>query len=290
LSFGSDDERWAAVMRRDRQADGMFYYSVVTTGVYGRPSCAARLARRENVRFFDTREDAERASFRPCGRCRPDEPTVGEQHAAAVARACRLIEFAHDMPTLDELADVARFSRFHFHRIFKAVMGMTPHEYVAMHRAERVREELSRSETVTEAIYRAGFNSNGNFYAASAWMLGMTPTSFRSGGQGTCIHFAVHERLPESVLVAATEKGVCAVLIGDDPRALVRELEDRFPQARLVAGDWRFTELVADAVGAAAPKRDLPAEVRGHPLRHGVWQALRNANASGWQLTHHAAS
>ena len=186
-----DDERWEAVVRRDRTADGKFYYSVRTTGVYCRPSCAARLARRENVRFHATCADAEQAGFRPCKRCRPNEAPLAERQAATVAAACRAIEEAEQLPSLEELAASAGMSRFHFHRVFKALTGVTPKAYADAHRAQRVRAELARAPTVTDAIYGAGFNSNGRFYGSSTELLGMTPTVFRSGGSGASIRFAV---------------------------------------------------------------------------------------------------
>src|SRR5215475_8367538 len=158
-SLFDDDARWKAVKRRDRAADGAFVYSVRTTGVYCRPSCAARLPRRDNVAFFRTCTDAERAGFRPCKRCRPNAPALADVHAGAVARACRLIEEAEEAPSLAALASAAGMSRFHFHRVFKAITGVTPKAYAAGHRGKRVREELSASDTVTEAIYGAGFNS-----------------------------------------------------------------------------------------------------------------------------------
>src|SRR5213079_297045 len=163
-AFCSDDERWEAVRRRDHAADGSFYYAVRTTGVYCRPSCAARLARRENVSFYATCAEAERAGFRPCKRCRPSEATLAERQAAAVAKACRLIEEAEELPSLDALAQAAGLSRFHFHRVFKAATGVTPKAYADAHRGRRVREELAHRNTVTEAIYGAGFNSSGRFY------------------------------------------------------------------------------------------------------------------------------
>ena len=184
-----NDACWSAVERRDRAADGTFVYSVRTTGVYCRPSCAARLPRRENVAFHQTCTDAERAGFRPCKRCRPNASTLAEVHAGAVARACRLIEEAEEAPSLEALARAAGMSRFYFHRVFKAVTGVTPKAYAAGHRGKRVREELSSGESVTEAIYGAGFNSNGRFYAAAPGLLGMTPTQFRSGGRGNVIRF-----------------------------------------------------------------------------------------------------
>ena len=277
-AFSTDDARWEAVRRRDRAADGVFYYSVLTTGVYCRPSCASRLARRDNVAFHATCEEAEAAGFRPCKRCRPTEVPPAERHAAVVAHACRLIEEAEEAPSLDALARTAGMSRFHFHRVFKAVTGVTPKAYAAAVRAERVRSELAQCATVTEAIYGAGFNSSGRFYAASPDLLGMTPTEFRTGGNGAAIRFAVGECSLGSILVAATGKGVCAILFGDDPDALVRDLQDRFPKARLIGADEEFERLVATVVGfveAPAQGLDLPLDVRGTAFQQRVWQALR---------------
>jgi AraC family transcriptional regulator, regulatory protein of adaptative response / methylated-DNA-[protein]-cysteine methyltransferase len=275
--FSRDEDRWAAVVRRDRSADGVFYYAVLTTGVYCRPSCAARLPRRENVRFHESCAAAEKAGFRPCKRCRPNRPGLAEERAAAVAAACRSIETAEETPDLAALAEAAGVSRFHFHRIFKAVMGLTPKAYAAAHRAERVRDELAGDGTVTEAIYGAGFNSSGRFYANSTQLLGMTPTRFRAGGSGAAIRFALGECSLGTILVAATDKGVCAILFGDEPEALIRDLQDRFPKAELIGGDAGFEELVATVVGfveAPGLGLDLPLDMRGTAFQHRVWQAL----------------
>ncbi len=277
--IASDEDRWAAVVRRDPGVDGEFYYSVRTTGVYCRPSCASRLARRENVRFHTRWQDAERAGFRPCKRCRPNERALSEQHATTVAKACRLIEAADDSPTLDALAKAAGMSRYHFHRVFKAITGVTPKAYAAAHRTRRVRDELSRNATVSRAIYEAGFNSSGRFYATSSKVLGMTPTSFRSGGSGASIAFAVGECSLGSLVVAATDKGICAILLGDDADSLLRDLQDRFPNARLIGGDAGFEQMVAKVVGlveAPAVGLDLPLDVRGTAFQQRVWQALRD--------------
>jgi AraC family transcriptional regulator, regulatory protein of adaptative response / methylated-DNA-[protein]-cysteine methyltransferase len=277
-----DDSRWRAVQRRDRAADGTFVYCVRTTGVYCRPSCAARLPRRENVMFHATCAEAERAGFRPCKRCRPNAPALAEVHASVVARGCRLIEQAEEPPTLDALAQAAGMSRFHFHRVFKAVTGVTPKAYVAGDRAKRVREELASRDTVTQAIYGAGFNSNGRFYAAAPGLLGMTPTQFRSGGNGNVIRFAVGQCSLGAILVAATGKGVCAIEFGDDPEALVRSLQDRFPKAQLLGGDQDFDRLVAKVVGfveAPAQGLDLPLDIRGTAFQQRVWKAIRDIPA-----------
>jgi AraC family transcriptional regulator of adaptative response/methylated-DNA-[protein]-cysteine methyltransferase len=274
----TEDEQWAAVVRRDRRLDGRFVYAVRTTGVYCRPGCAARQPHREHVRFHATREEAERAGFRPCKRCRPDGPPLEARRADAVAAACRVIEAAEELPRLETLARTAGLSRFHFHRVFKAATGVTPREYAAAHRAQRVRDELPRAATVTDAIYRAGFGSSGRFYAAAPGVLGMTPTRFRRGGPGASIRFAVGECSLGAILVAATDRGVCAILLGSAPEALVRELQDRFPRARLIGADRAFERIVARVVGlveAPALGLDLPLDVRGTAFQRRVWQALR---------------
>jgi AraC family transcriptional regulator, regulatory protein of adaptative response / methylated-DNA-[protein]-cysteine methyltransferase len=274
----ADDPRWAVVQARSAAADGTFYYSVRTTGVYCRPSCSARVARPENVRFHSTRADAERAGFRPCKRCKPDQPSVAEQHAAMVTRACRLIETSPAAPGLEELARGAGVSTFHFHRVFRAVTGVTPRAYAAAHRGARVRRELGRTPSVTAAIYESGYNSNGRFYDESPQVLGMTPTDYRAGGANAEIRFAVGECSLGSILVARSERGVCAILLGDDPDALARELQDRFPRATLIGGDAGFEELVSRVVGfveAPGLGLDLPLDVRGTAFQQRVWQALR---------------
>jgi AraC family transcriptional regulator, regulatory protein of adaptative response / methylated-DNA-[protein]-cysteine methyltransferase len=269
-------------VRRDSSAEGFFYYSVRTTGVYCRPSCASRLALRKNVRFHASCAEAELAGFRACKRCRPNAPRLAEQHAAGVAKACRLIEAADEMPNLDALAEAAGMSRFHFHRVFKSITGVTPKTFAAARRAQRVRDELPRRSTVTQAIYDAGFNSNARFYAKSVEVLGMTPASFRAGGTGESIRFAVGECSLGSILVAATGKGICAIALGGDPDALLRDLQDRFPKAHMIGGDRSFEKLVARVVGfveAPALGLDLPLDVRGTAFQQRVWQMLREIPA-----------
>ena len=277
-SFRNDDVRWEAVRRRDRAADGAFYYAVRTTGVYCRPSCSARQPRRENVEFHATPAAAEAAGFRPCKRCKPTAQGLAERHAAVVAKACRLIEQAEELPSLDDLARGAGLSPFHFHRVFKSVTGVTPKAYADAYRGRRVRDELKSAGTVTEAIYGAGFNSNARFYESSDDLLGMTPSEFRDDGAGATIRFAVGECSLGSILVAATDKGVCAIQFGDDPDALVRNLQDAFSKAKLVGGDAAFEQLVAKVVGfIEAPQHglDLPLHVRGTAFQQKVWRALR---------------
>jgi AraC family transcriptional regulator, regulatory protein of adaptative response / methylated-DNA-[protein]-cysteine methyltransferase len=273
------DTRWRAVVARDSSADGTFVYSVRSTGVYCRPSCPARLAKPSNVRFHATCEDAERAGFRPCKRCKPDQAGLAEQHAEKVAEICRFIETADHVPSLAELAKRAGMSTYHFHRVFKAVSGVTPGAYARSTRAKRVRDELGRREqSVTEAIYGAGFNSNSRFYEASDKMLGMKPSDYRAGGANNAIHFSIGECSLGSILVARSERGVCAIFLGDEPEALLHDLEDRFPQAELIGGDKAFEKLVGKVVGfVEAPKTglDLPLDVRGTAFQQRVWRALQ---------------
>jgi len=274
------DPRWRAIVTRDRSCDGQFVYSVETTGVYCRPSCGARLPKPGNVRFHASCADAEQAGFRSCKRCRPNEPPLVEQHSAMVATMCRLIEGVEDIPSLDALAGKAGLSPSHFHRLFKAITGVTPKSYAMAHRAKRVREELVLSDgSVTEAIYDAGFNSSGRFYELSDGMLGMTPTDYRAGGTNQDIHFAIGECSLGSILVARSQRGVCAILMGDDAEILARDVQDRFPHARLIGGDPGFEHLIARVIGyveAPSPGLDLPLDVRGTAFQQRVWQVLRD--------------
>ena len=274
------DPRWAAVVARDPAADGRFFYSVKTTGVYCRPSCASRTARPENVEFHATTEAAEHAGFRPCKRCKPDHP-AGEQ-AARVAELCRLIERTEQMPSLATLAQHAGLSPWHLHRVFKAVTGLTPRAYAAAHRAQRVKAGLRKGFTVTEAIYGAGYNSSARFYEQSNAVLGMTPTRYRAGGADIAIRFAIGQCMLGAILVAASARGICAIMLGDDADALIRELQDRFPRAELVGGDAGFERWVAQVVGFVEQPRlglDLPLDVRGTAFQQRVWQALQKIPA-----------
>jgi len=272
------DPRWAAVAARDRTADGTFFYSVKTTGVYCRPSCGSRTPRPENVAFYATAAAAERAGFRPCKRCRPDRASSGAAREGLVADLCRHIERAEHVPSLDELARLAGLSPFHLHRVFRAATGVTPRQYAVAHRGRRVRAALDAGRTVTEAIYDAGYNSSGRFYDDAAGLLGMTPTRYRAGGADTEIRFAIGECTLGAILVAATARGVCAILLGDDPEALARDLQDRFPRARLIGGDRDFERVVAEVVGFVEHPRlglELPLDIRGTAFQQRVWQALR---------------
>jgi AraC family transcriptional regulator of adaptative response/methylated-DNA-[protein]-cysteine methyltransferase len=276
------DARWTSIVTRDPRADGTFYYSVKTTGVYCRPSCAARRAKPENVQFHATCREAERAGFRPCRRCKPGQESLASQHAASIAEVCRFIEESEEAAGLAQLASRAGLSTYYFHRVFKAITGLTPKAYAAAHRAKRVRSKLGVSSTVTEAIYDAGYNSNGRFYETSNEVLGMTPSTYRAGGADAEIRFAVGECSLGSILVARSERGVCAILLGDDADELARDLQNRFPRANLVGGDAEFERLVSQVVGfveAPALGLELPLDVRGTAFQQRVWQALQTIPA-----------
>lgn len=276
------DPRWAQVVARDARADGTFFYSVKTTGVYCRPSCAARQARPDNVCFHATREEAEAAGFRSCKRCKPDQPPLAEQYAAKAAAACRFIEASEDIPNLAALANGVGVSPYHFHRMFKQITGLTPRAYAVAHRAKRVRVELGRRASVTDAIAEAGFNSSSRFYEKSDGFLGMSPTRYRAGGASTDIRFAIGQCSLGALMIAQSERGICAILLGDDPDALARDLQDLFPNANLIGGDASFENLVAQVVGfveAPAQGLDLPLDIRGTAFQQRVWQALRDIPA-----------
>ena len=272
-----DEERWQAVKRRDSTFDGTFLFAVRTTGVFCRPSCASRPAKRENVSFFSSVGEAEKAGYRACKRCRPDKLAAPDPQVQAVSQACERIDQAEEAPKLAELAASAGLSPYHFHRVFKAITGVTPKAYAAERRARRAADKLRTAETVTEAIYDAGFNSSSRFYENTDARLGMTPGAVRRGGVGAVIRFAVGEASLGAVLVAATNKGVCAIMLGDDPHALVRDLQDRFPRAELEGGDHEFERMVAQVVGlveAPGQRLDLPLDIRGTAFQQRVWAAL----------------
>lgn len=273
-----NDPRWQAVIARDKSFDGQFYFSVRTTGVYCRPSCGARQPSPKNVAFHTSCAAAEQAGFRACKRCKPNETSREQQHAAKIAEVCRLIENADGVPKLEQLAEHAGMSLYHFHRLFKAITGLTPKGYAAAHQAKRVRKNLTTMQTVTDAIFESGYNSNSRFYEKSDAMLGMTPTNYRSGGANMDIHVAIADCSLGKVLVGKTQKGVCMISMSNDPEELVEDLQKRFPNATLRRNEAGFEDLVAKVVTfIEEPERglDLPLDIRGTAFQQRVWQALR---------------
>ncbi|MBI1181263.1 MAG: bifunctional DNA-binding transcriptional regulator/O6-methylguanine-DNA methyltransferase Ada [Alphaproteobacteria bacterium] len=273
-AWDSDAARWRAVAARDRSADGAFVYAVETTGVYCRPGCASRRPRPENVRYFAGAAEAEAAGFRACRRCRPDG---AEPAAAAVTAACRTLEAAEEMPALAALAESAGLSLSRFQRLFRERAGVTPRAYFAACRDGRARTALASGAGVTAALHEAGFGSSGRFYEAAPAMLGMTPGAFRAGGAGETVRFALGHCSLGEVLVAGTDRGLCAIELGDDPAALLAGFQHRFRRARLEGGDAAFEDRVARVVGFLddpAAGLGLPLDIRGTAFQRRVWQAL----------------
>ena len=277
------DPRWQRFMARDAAADDTFVTAVLSTGIYCRASCPARRPKPENVRFFATCAEAEQAGFRSCKRCRPELPARTAVNAELVARACRTISAAEESPSLSALARTAGLSPFHFHRIFKTTTGVTPKAYADAERVRRMQAALTTSDaTVTEAIFEAGYGSSGRFYAAADETLGMTPTTYRNGGGATTIRFAVAACSLGQVLVATSSKGVCSIMLGDDPDALTRDLRDRFPKADLVGHDPAFQatlDKVIALVELPGMGLDLPLDIAGTAFQRRVWEALRTIPA-----------
>jgi len=265
------EKAWQAFTRRDRAFDGRFVIGVVTTGIYCRPSCAARQPRRENVRFFADGGEARAAGLRACKRCLPDEVARDE---AAVLAAIDEIKSSEGLPQLAELAQAVGYSPTHFQRVFTRATGLSPAAYARALREERAREALSSGGSVTEAIYDAGFEAASRFYDSMEGKLGMAPSAWVKGGAGVTIRWAVVESSLGPMLVAATEKGVCRLSFGRGRE----ELERLFPNAELIEGGESFATLVQQVVAAVddpARGRDIPVDVRGTAFQERVWQELR---------------
>ncbi|WP_272699143.1 bifunctional DNA-binding transcriptional regulator/O6-methylguanine-DNA methyltransferase Ada [Desulfovibrio sp. Fe33] len=271
--------RLHAVMNRDASAGG-FCYAVKTTGVYCLPGCPSRSPRPENVLFFDTPAQAEDAGFRPCRRCRPDDPAHRNIASARTVAACRTIERAirdDAPPPLAALAEDAGLSSSHFQRLFKAHTGISPREYARAMQDERVRSALAQGRSVTEAIHDAGFGSPSRFYERAALTLGMDAAVYRKGGRGMTIRFAVAESFLGPVLAGFTDRGVCAIEFGDSPEALAQALLDRFPAADIRDGQTELAPLlqeVADFIRRPAEALDLPLDIQGTAFQQRVWREL----------------
>nr|WP_299598367.1 bifunctional DNA-binding transcriptional regulator/O6-methylguanine-DNA methyltransferase Ada [Sphingomonas bacterium] len=270
ISAPDGDAAWAAVLRRDRAADGRFVTGVLSTGIYCRPSCAARHPHRRNVRFFPDGAAAAAAGLRPCRRCRPDEAA---RDIAGLAEAIRFIEASAGPPPLADLAAAAGYAPHHFHRLFKRATGVTPAAYARGVRARRAAAALEEEMPVTDALYDAGYAAPSRFYADADDRLGMTPSAWRDGGRGAAIRWATAETSLGRVLVAATGRGICRLSFGEDAAALAA----RFPHARIEAGGDGLADLVTRAVAAVeAPGQahDLPLDIRGTAFQEAVWAEL----------------
>lgn len=280
-SFTTDANRWQAVKDRLKEADGVFFYGVRTTGIYCVPSCPSRAKKQENVEFFNSTLEAEDAGFRPCKRCTP-KSKGSHPHLLRVINACETIAAAEEAPPLLELAEESGLSQHHFHKVFKELTGLTPKAYASALKAGKLRELLSGDTTITNAIYEAGYGASSRFYEQATNRLGMNPKIFQQGGQGTAIRFAVGICSLGAVLVGATQKGVCAIDIGKHARDLIKDFQDRFHSAKLIAGDRDFEQLVATVIGMIDNPNDpvdLPLDIKGTVFQEKVWIALRKIPA-----------
>lgn len=276
LMLQNDAHRWQAVLDRNPDADGHFIFAVVTTGIYCRPSCRARHALRENVRFYPDADSARAAGFRPCKRCQPDHPTAGHHRLDKIAKACRLLE--QDAPvTLEVLAQQVAMSPYHFHRLFRATTGMTPKAWQQAFRAERLRQTLAEGTRVTDAVLAAGFPDSSSYYRHADRALGMTAQQYRSGGRETTVRYALERCTLGRCLVAESERGICAILLADSDDQLLAELARCFPYAQRGEGDEAFTRRVHQVIAVLDNPRNtlaLPLDLRGTAFQRQVWQAL----------------
>jgi AraC family transcriptional regulator, regulatory protein of adaptative response / methylated-DNA-[protein]-cysteine methyltransferase len=272
------EQCWAALERRDPAAAGGFLYGVRTTGVYCRPGCTSRLPLRRNTAFFETIAEAEAAGLRPCKRCRPTDASAAARHVAAIEKACALLRTSETVPSLGELADAACISRFHFHRVFKQITGVTPRDYARSHRLGRLGEKLDAGQPITASIYGSGFGSSSRAYEAAPAGLGMTPGRRRSGGSGETIRFVTVATALGWALVAATERGICMTALGDDRDGLAAALRQRFPRAELIAEDAglkEWADRIVRFITAPEHNLDLPLDIRGTAFQARVWRALQ---------------
>ena len=268
------DIAWAAIQRRDRSFDGKFVTGVLTTGIYCRPSCAARQPARKNVRFFADGAAARDAGLRACKRCLPDDVARDE---VAIAEAVKLLE-GDEPPKLEELAAAVGYAPHHFHRLFKRHVGVTPAAYARGKRSQRAEEALANNKRVTDAIYDAGYSGPSRFYAETKGRLGMTPTAWKNGGTGAVIRYAVADTSLGKMLVAATDKGICRLSFDEDES----ELHRRFPNAVIEAGGDALGDLVKGAVAAVenpSQMPELPLDVAGTAFQQAVWQELQRIPA-----------
>ncbi|WP_313609297.1 bifunctional DNA-binding transcriptional regulator/O6-methylguanine-DNA methyltransferase Ada [Rhizobium sp.] len=252
---------------------------VITTGIYCRSSCGSRVPHIENLRYFRSSEEALSAGFRPCRRCRPNEGSFEQRHIETIAEACRLIDQADSPVSVSALAHAVGVSEGHFHRLFRSHTGMTPRAYAEQKRMAHARNQLERGRPVTETLYDAGYGSSSRFYAITNKSLGMTPSHFKDGGSKETLHFAVGETSLGAIVVASSKKGIAAILMGDDPETLLRDLQDRFPKSKLNGGDAEYEGTVARVVGlieAPSLATSLPLDIRGTVFQRRVWHALQS--------------
>lgn len=276
--FITDDRRWSAVSTKDQTADGSFYYAVKTTGIFCRPSCSSKLPNRENVEFFISCKEALKAGYRPCKKCRPTGNTIREVVEQKIVKACRSMENSNTIARLADLAKEAGLSPYHFHRLFKKVVGVTPKQFAVNHRSRRFCNSLKSCNSVTDALYDAGYSSSSGVYNKNQDQLSMKPKEFRAGAVGVVIQYGVAECIFGWVIVAATDRGICAIEFGDDAKMLPQQLQNRFPKATVTRAGAGFTcliEEVVDFIKEPQSNFNLPLDIQGTAFQQQVWSILR---------------
>ncbi len=276
--FSTDKARWQAVRESNADADGAFYYAVITTGVYCRPSCNAKLPNRDNVEYFTTCDDAESAGYRACRKCRPAATSKVVETEQKIIHACRIMEENESSIKLDELAAQVNLSPYHFHRLFKKIVGVTPKQYASRQQALRFFKNLKSSSSVTEAIYRAGYGSSGTAYDKKRDQLAMKPSVYRKGAEGVTITYGLATCFLGWVIVAATDRGICLIEFGDDPDTLPELVHTRFPNAQISKADSGFKTLLEEVVDFIESPKDtfqLPLDIQGTAFQQQVWTVLR---------------
>src|SRR5215813_13947523 len=274
-----EERNWQAIQARDASCDGLFYYGVRTTGVYCRPSCASRQPKRENVLFFALPEAARQAGFRACQRCHPDRAALRDPQAELTQSLCRLIEqHLEDPLNFTALSERVKLSQFHLQRLFKKLMGITPRQYADARRADLFKARVKAGQSVTEAMYEAGYGSSSRLYEKASAQLGMTPATYRKGGKGMRISYTIAECPLGLLLVAVTDKGICSVTLGDEDGDLTGGLRAEFPQADITRDERRLQTQVRALLGrleGQEPHPDLPLDVQGTAFQIRVWEELR---------------
>jgi len=279
--FNTDKARWNAVGENNSDADGAFYYAVITTGIYCRPSCKSKIPNHNNVEYFTTCEDAEAAGYRACKRCKPAALSKAEETEQKIIHACRIIEESETSIKLDDLATQVNLSPYHFHRLFKKIVGITPKQYASRHQSRRFQTNLRTSPSVTDAIYSSGYGSSGSAYDKTRDQLAMKPKAYRKGADGVTITYGVAQCFLGWLIIAATDRGICAIEFGDDPEALPEQVQSRFPNAQLNKADLGFKTLIKEVVDFIESPKDtfqVPLDIQGTAFQQQVWEVLRQIN------------